>query len=357
MLTINEIKCDGYEKVIEISDPSVGLNAFIAIHSTALGPSLGGVRMFPYQTKDEALADALKLSKAMSYKSALAETGLGGGKCVVIADPKKQKTKELLLSLADAIHSLNGQYIAAEDMGMTPEDIAIIGTKTPHICAVITENSSGDPSRFTAFGVLSGIRATLKELYGTTSCEGRTIAIQGLGNVGAKLADYLFWENANLIVADINEEATKSAILNFGAKVVTPESIPYVPCDIFSPCARGGILNAMSISRLKCKGIAGAANNQLATREDGLLLKKTGILYAPDYIINAGGIINVSCEFTKEGYSAKTAYKKTAAIYDTLLEVYERSKNENKPTDVIADEIADYKLENKVGLRKESICR
>lgn len=341
MLEIQEIPIPGYERVIEAIDRECNLHAFIAIHSTTLGPSLGGMRMYPYNTREEALEDVLRLSKAMSYKSALAMTGLGGGKSVLIGNPRTDKSEALLLCYAKALNHLNGSYIAAEDMGITTEDLLIVKKASPHVAALPLPGSSGDPSRFTAFGVYRGMLAVAKWLWQEESLQGKKIAIQGLGNVGIKLARFLFWAGADLIVSDLDEQKMELACRELGAVKVDPKKIISVPCDIFSPCAMGGILSETTIPDLKCFAIAGSTNNQLSRPEDELLLINKGILYAPDYVINAGGILNASCEFLPGGYNPLVAREKTRELYTTLLKIFETAKKENATPTAIADQLAE----------------
>lgn len=343
-LSITTLSIPGYEKVIEAIDSSSGLHAFIAIHNTSLGPSLGGMRMFPYSSREEALTDVLRLSKAMTLKSALAETGLGGGKSVLIGNPKKDKNKELLLSFAEVLNTLKGSYIAAEDVGISAEDLLIIRQKSPYVAALPLPGSSGDPSRFTSFGIYRGLQALCQTLFGTTSLKGRSFAIQGLGSVGSKLCHFLFWEGAKLYLTDLDAEKVQLLCERFGSLRVNPEMILETPVDIFCPCALGGILNPHTIPLLKCKAIGGAANNQLQNLEDGLLLQQRDILFAPDFVINSGGIINASSEFLPGGYDPKVAQNKTANIYETLLEIFKLSKETGKSTAFIANEMAERKL-------------
>lgn len=346
MLKITELSIPGYESVIEFQDPEVKLHGFIAVHSTKLGPSLGGLRMVPYANREEALEDALRLSKAMSYKSALAETGLGGGKSVLIGNPHTDKSPALLQAFGDALNYLKGRYIAAEDVGTTTEDMTHIRTHSRHVGALPTKESSGDPSRFTAFGIFCGMRAIALKLFGSPSLKDRHVAIQGIGSVGEKLAQFLFWEGAKITFADLDEKHADLAAHLMGAHVVPPQKILFIPCDILAPCALGGGLNADTIPRLQCKAVAGSANNQLKTEEDGLALKKRGILYAPDFVVNAGGIINAACEYRKSGYDAALARDKTAKIYDTLLEIFKIADAENLPTNIVANRIAEAKLDS-----------
>ena len=352
---MKEIEIPDYEKVIEATDPDVGLHCFIAIHDTTLGPAMGGTRIYPYSSREKALDDVLRLAKGMTYKSAVVENGLGGGKSVIIADPKKDKTEKLLLAFADVINTFQGRYIAAEDVGSTIADMVVLRKKTPYIAALPTKTSSGDPSRFTAWGVYQGNHAVTQLLWGKASVRKKKIAIQGLGSVGSKLARLLFWEGAELIFSDIDKERVEAVALKYGAKVVDPEEIIGVDCDIFAPCALGGILNEETIPKLKCRAVAGAANNQLLHPEDGRRLMEKGILYAPDYIINAGGIINAAAEFDPEGYDPKASRNKVNHIYDTLIYVLMRSHREKIPTNEIADHLAENNLKLQKGKRTTAI--
>ncbi len=355
MIEIRDIEIEGYERVVEAKDKSCGLHAFIAIHSTLLGPSLGGTRIHPYATEQEALNDVLRLSKAMTYKSAVVKDGLGGGKSVIIANPK-EKTPALLHAFAQVLNALQGTYIAAEDMGSSAEDMAIIHEKSPYVAARKSKGSSGDPSRFTAWGVFRGIQAISKTLWGNhRALRGKRIAIQGLGNVGSKLAEILFWRGANLIICDINEELVEKHRLLYEAEVISSDDFTSVRCDILAPCAMGAIINETTIKNLHCRAIAGAANNQLCHNDLGAQLQHMGILYAPDYVINAGGIINAAGEFDQEGYHPRRTRDKTDEIYEVLLEIFARSRIENKPTSLIADQIAEYNLSHKIGQRTHKI--
>lgn len=341
MLKIKELNIPGFKKVIEAQDPEAGLHCFIAIHDTTLGPSLGGARIYPYSTPKDALEDVLKLAKAMTYKSAIAETGLGGGKSVIIASPK-EKSRKLLLAFGKVIDSLQGQYIAAEDVGSTSEDLAIVRENTPYVVAL--SSTSGDPSPFTAWGVFRGIQAVAKKLWGSTSLQDKTILIQGVGKAGGNLANFLFWEGANLIIADVDPTKSQEMKLHYGAKIIDPTTFYDEKCDIFSPCALGGSINSHTINKLKCKAIAGCANNQLESPELGTVLMKRNILYAPDYVINSGGLLNVATELDPKGYNAKIALKKTNHIYDILTHIFDLAEKENLPTSTIADSIAERKL-------------
>lgn len=355
MLRIKEIKVPGYEKVIEGTDEARGLHCIIAIHNTTLGPSLGGTRIFPYSSPELALNDVLRLSKAMTYKSAVAEDGLGGGKSVIIADPHKGKSAELLHAYAEVVDSLKGLYIAAEDVGSTIHDMTVIRQRTPYVAALPGDKSSGDPSYYTAHGVFKGILAVAKKLWNSRSLRKRKIAIQGIGSVGSKVAPLLFWEGAELIITDLSPAVTRQFHHDFGAKIVNQEEIYNVECDIFCPCAMGGILNNKTIPLLKCKGVAGSANNQLENEENAEQLMKRGILYAPDYIINSGGIINAAAEFEEGGYNPMVARDKVNHIYDILLDLFHKAGVEKKPTNIVANELAEHNLKHLIGKRNQPI--
>lgn len=355
MLKIKEISTPGYQKVIEVIDAEANLHSFIAIHNCSLGPALGGVRMYPYHSTKDALNDVLLLAKSMTYKSAVAQNGLGGGKSVIICDPRKNKTEAMLLAFGEAVNTLKGQYIAAEDVGSNPEDMLIIKRKTPYVAALPLESSSGDPSRFTARGVFRGMQAVAQKLWKNPSLRGKRIAIQGLGHVGSKLAEILFWEGAELIFNDIDRNQAHHLAQLYGAKVVDGAEILRTPCDIFSPCALGGSINNSSISKFQCRAIAGCANNQLANPQLGVRLVELGILYAPDSIINAGGIINAAAEFEPGGYDPGVARDKTDLIYDRLLTLFEKAEREHKSTSQVADEMAEYNLLHGIGRRKVPI--
>jgi leucine dehydrogenase len=355
VLELKEITVDNYEKVIEAINKEAGLHAIIAIHNTTMGPALGGTRIYPYTSAEDALTDVLRLSQGMTYKSALAETGLGGGKSVIIANPKIDKTKKLLEAFGEAVNSLKGAYICAEDSGTNTEDMMVVRSKTAYVAGLPTATSSGDPGRFTAWGVFRGLQAVAKFIWGSESLKGKTIAIQGLGSVGIKVAEHLFWQEANLILSDINHEKMHAYGELYRARTVPSDQILEVECDILCPCALGGILNEESINKLHCKAVAGAANNQLLKQEDGMLLHDRSILYAPDFVINSGGIINVVYELEKDLYNPQKAIAAVNKIYDTLITIFETSKKQNIPTSVTAVQLADYKLANKIGKRKEPL--
>lgn len=333
-----------YEQLVFCQEESSGLKAIIAIHDTTLGPALGGARMWTYASEEEAIEDALRLARGMTYKNAAAGLNIGGGKAVIIGDPSKDKSPELFRAFGRFVQSLNGRYITAKDVGTTEEDMDLIHIETDFVTGASQgSGSSGDPSPVTAFGVYKGMKATAKEAFGSDSLEGKTIAIQGVGNVAYKLCEYLHNEGAKLIVTDINEEAVKRAVDNFGATAVGTEEIYDVDCDIFSPCALGATINDDTLSRLKAKAIAGSANNQLAESRHGDMLHEKGIIYAPDYVINAGGVINVADEL--EGYNQERAMKKVEMIYDNLERVFEIARRDNIPTYLAADRMAEERIE------------
>lgn len=354
-LTLEEIFVEGCEKVYKVEDPSVGLKGIICLHDLTLGPALGGIRIYPYANFEDALFDVTRLARGMTYKSALARCSWGGGKSVIICSPQN-KTEELLRSFGRAIDLLEGMYIGAEDVGCSYEDVAIIAKETKYVVGLELEKSSGNPSGFTAWGVYKGIQACLKKIYGSDSVEGKTVAIQGVGSVGAFLADTLFWNGANLILTDISLKRAKEMANRYGAKFCNPEDIFTQECDVFAPCALGAIINENTISKLRCKIIAGAANNQLLSDGDGESLRKKGILYAPDFMINSGGLINVSSELTPEGYSSTAALAKVNEIYEHLLSVFELAEQGECSTDAAARKLADNLISNKIGKREHAPC-
>ncbi|SCA63518.1 Leucine dehydrogenase [Chlamydiales bacterium SCGC AG-110-P3] len=355
MLEVNEIEINGYEKVIEAIDTVAGLHSIIAVHNTDLGPSVGGTRIYPYNSKEDALEDALRLSRGMTYKSAVAGIGLGGGKSVIIADPHTQKTDELLEAFGQAVDSLQGKYICAEDVGSTPQDMEIISRCTPYVAAMTSGQSSGDPSPYTAWGCFRGIQAVAESLWNTTNLRNRTIAIQGLGSVGAKLAEFLYWQGVRLLVTDIDEDKIAYAERHFGAERIDPGEFCTSECDILAPCALGGTINSTSIQQLRCRAVAGSANNQLEEPDLGDQLHRKGILYAPDYVINSGGIINASFEFEPEGYDPRKAVIKVDNIYDTLRTIFEVAYEMGSSPHIVADEIAESKISCSVGKRQTAV--
>nr|WP_304218453.1 branched-chain amino acid dehydrogenase [Fredinandcohnia onubensis] len=333
-----------YEQLVFCQDKQSGLKAIIAIHDTTLGPALGGTRMWTYASEEDAIEDALRLAKGMTYKNAAAGLNLGGGKTVIIGDPRKDKNEELFRAFGRYIQGLNGRYITAEDVGTTVADMDLIHEETDFVTGISPAfGSSGNPSPVTAFGVYRGMKAAAKEAFGSDSLEGKIIAVQGVGNVAYTLCKYLHEEGANLIVTDINKEAVDRAVRDFGAKAVDPNDIYGVDCDIYAPCALGATVNDETIPQLKAKVIAGSANNQLKEPRHGDTIHELGIVYAPDYVINAGGVINVADELY--GYNQDRALKKVESIYDTISKVIEIAKRDGIPTYQAADRLAEERIE------------
>lgn len=332
-----------YEQVLFCQDASSGLKAIIAIHDTTLGPALGGARMWTYATEEHAIEDALRLARGMTYKNAAAGLNLGGGKTVIIGNPFTDKNEEMFRALGRFIQGLNGRYITAEDVGTTVTDMDLIHEETNYVTGISpTFGSSGNPSPVTAFGVYRGMKAAAKEAFGTDQLNGRTVAVQGLGNVAYKLCEYLHKEGAKLIVTDINQVAILRVVNDFGATAVPPDEIYAQEVDIFSPCALGGILNDDTIRQLKAKVIAGSANNQLQESRHGDQLHALGIVYAPDYVINAGGVINVADELY--GYNHDRAMKRVEGIYDSLEKIFAISRRDNIPTYLAANRLAEDRI-------------
>ncbi|MFJ8516665.1 Leu/Phe/Val dehydrogenase [Lysinibacillus xylanilyticus] len=332
-----------YEQLVFCQDEASGLKAIIAIHDTTLGPALGGARMWTYASEENAIEDALRLARGMTYKNAAAGLNLGGGKTVIIGDPFKDKNEEMFRALGRFIQGLNGRYITAEDVGTTVADMDLIHEETNYVTGISPAfGSSGNPSPVTAYGVYRGMKAAAKEAFGSESLEGRTISVQGLGNVAYKLCEYLHNEGAKLVVTDINQSAIDRVVNDFDATAVAPEEIYSQEVDIFAPCALGAILNDETIPQLKAKVIAGSANNQLQDSRHGDYLHELGIAYAPDYVINAGGVINVADELY--GYNSERAMKRVEGIYDSIEKIFEISKRDGIPTYVAANRLAEERI-------------
>ncbi|WP_018147309.1 Glu/Leu/Phe/Val family dehydrogenase [Henriciella marina] len=331
---------DGHEGVHMFEDKASGLKAIIAVHSTALGPAAGGCRMWNYDTGEEALRDALRLSKGMSFKNAMAGLPLGGGKAVIWGNSKTDKSPALFEAFGRAINSLNGSYYTAEDVGISPKDMEIVATQTKYVAGLDQgDAASGDPSPITALGVYRGIKASAKRVFGTDDLSGRTIAVQGVGHVGGYLCDHLAEEGATLIIADIDEALLKDVSARTGATVVATDEIYDQYVDIFSPNALGAVINPQTLPRLKAKVVAGGANNQLSIAEMDAALRDRGILYAPDYVINGGGIINVAAEISG-AYSRNWVMGKLNVLIETLGEVLDEALSRNAPTNEVAEQIA-----------------
>jgi leucine dehydrogenase len=335
-----------HEQVVFAHDADAGLRAIIAIHDTTLGPALGGCRIWPYESDAAALTDVLRLSRGMTYKAAVAGVPLGGGKGVVIADPRHDKNEALLRALGRHVDRLGGRYITAEDVGTTVADMTVLREETRHV-AGIAEGGSGDPSPATAYGVYVGIRAAVAHKLGRNSLDGIRVAVQGLGNVGRRLCDLLVKDGGRLIVADVNREAVERAVDELGASPASPETIHDAEAELFAPCALGAVVNDTTIPRLKVRIVAGSANNQLAEDRHGAALAERGILYAPDYVINAGGLINIAHEDRDgagNGYDADAAMTHVASIRETLAEIFARADREGLPTNLVADRLAMERL-------------
>jgi leucine dehydrogenase len=335
---------DDHERVLFARDPASGLQAIIAVHSTAAGPACGGIRFWRYASETEALTDVLRLSKGMSYKNVMAGLPLGGGKAVIMADAERTKSRELLHAFGRAVDRLGGAYVAAEDVGITVEDMAMIGEVTPHIAGRAKgAAASGDPSPFTARGVFHGLQAAVRFKLGADNLQGLRIGVLGLGAVGMKLARLLHQAGAKLVVADLDPERVSVAAAGFGAEVTSSADLPKRALDVLAPCALGGLLSPRVIEELRTTVVAGAANNQLADPACGALLHDKGVLYAPDYVINAGGIINVSGEVLRD-YDRARATAAVEGIPLTLTTIFETARTSNLPTSEVADRMAAARL-------------
>ncbi|MEM9106326.1 MAG: Glu/Leu/Phe/Val dehydrogenase dimerization domain-containing protein [Pseudomonadota bacterium] len=330
---------DQHEKVVFAHDVKSGLYSIIAVHDTRLGPALGGCRMWPYRDSGEALTDALRLSRGMTYKNALAGLDYGGGKAVIIGDPGTHKSPELLQAFGRKIDTLGGLYITGEDVGLTPADMETIAHTTDHVRGT-AQHQRGDPSPYTALGVFVGMQAALAYSTGSPELAGKKVSIQGLGNVGFALAGYLHAAGAQLLVSDINRDTVERSVRAFDAKAVDSADAHKVEADIFAPCALGAGLNTNTIPELGASIVAGSANNQLANPKDGKALAKHGVLYAPDYVINAGGVIALAKGDVDEALLKADIYH----IGDTLAEIFKRSGAEKEATNVIADRMAEERL-------------
>jgi len=346
MTLFRHIERFGHESVTFFSDPASRLRMIVAVHNTVMGPALGGCRMWPYAGIDEALEDVLRLSRAMTYKAVMAGLPFGGGKAVVLGDPKREKDEALLLAIGRAVSGLGGRYIVAEDVGMTEADMDVVARTTPWVTGrTPSHGGSGDPSEPTAIGVFEGMKSCLEQVGEESTVRGRTIAIQGLGKVGSHLARMAAAEGAKLFVSDIDSARLERAVTELGAHSVMPDAILSVPCDILSPCALGGVLNEKTVPALNCRIVAGSANNQLEADVDGDALFGRGILYAPDYVINAGGLINLSFEHDPpEGYDRGRALAKVREISTTLMRLFQRARAEAAPPFRVADRLAEERL-------------
>ena len=334
-----------HEQVVHCNEPDVGLRAIVAVHSTKLGPSLGGTRFYPYASEADALADVLRLSRAMTYKSAAAGLDLGGGKAVIIGDPRRDKSQALFEAYGAFVDSLGGAYITTEDVGTTVADMEIIHTQTKHVTGFAIEHGgSGDPSEATGWGVFAAMRTLAKRLWSVDTLAGRHVAIKGVGKVGTYLAGHLASDGAKLTVADIYAEASQRIADSYGASIVSPGEIHALDCDIFAPCALAGAVNAQTISQMRCAVVCGCANNQLDTPEDAERIAARGIIYAPDFIVNAGGVINIAHELQPGGYDKATAMEHTWRIGDTIARVLDESEASGITTEEAAERVAEARL-------------
>ena len=344
-MEIREIPTEGYEKVVAARDSESGLHALVSIHDTTLGPALGGLRMWRYESEEAALTDVLRLSRGMTYKSACADTGLGGGKAVIIGDSKTDKSEALFRAMGRFINTLEGKYITAEDVGIGIKELEWIREETEWVTGLSRESgSSGNPSPFTARGVMRGLRACAEEAFGTSRLDGFHYCIQGLGHVGGEVARGLSIMGAFCTVADISPERAAEFQVLPGVEVVSTDDVYDVDCDFFVPCALGGVINDDTIPRLKAKVVAGAANNVLLEPRHAQELHDREILYAPDYVINAGGIINVSIEVGPGGYDERAAVAKIENIYTGLKEIFATARRENITPNAAADHVAETRL-------------
>jgi leucine dehydrogenase len=333
-----------HEQVVFCNDPSTGLKAIIAIHDTTLGPALGGCRFWNYKTEEDAIFDVMRLSRGMTYKAAVAGLNLGGGKSVIMGDPAKLKSEAFFRSFGRFVNNLNGRYITAEDVNIKVDDINQVAKETKYVTGVTSrQGGSGDPSPVTALGVYVGIKAAVKHKLGKNSVSGLKIAVQGIGSVGKNLCKFLHEDGAELVVADVNSDAVKKAAAEFGAKVADVNEILSIKADVFAPCALGAILDDTSIPKLQAPIVGGAANNQLLDENrHGEMLRERGILYCPDYVINAGGLINVAHEL--KGYNAEQAKEQARGIFHTLTQVFEEADKRGISTHKASNELAERRI-------------
>lgn len=339
-----QVSFDNHEQIVFCHDKDTGLKAIIGIHNTVLGPALGGTRMWKYANEWEALNDVLRLSRGMTYKSAISGLNLGGGKAVIIGDSKIDKSPELIKKFGEYVHSLSGRYITAEDVGTTTADMDLIRDITPYVTGISEDRGgSGNPSPVTAYGVFMGMKAAAKYQFGSENLDGKSVLVQGIGHVGETLVSYLVKEGAHVQIADINEARLAEVSKKYGAQIFTGSDLFSAAVDIYAPCALGATINDDTVNKIKAKVIAGAANNQLANEQiHGKILKERGIAYAPDFLINAGGIINVYGEIV--GYTKDEAMRRTENIYDTTLEIFRDSELNNITTHAAAFAIAERRI-------------
>ena len=341
---LQQMGTEGHEQVAMFSDPGSGLKAIIAIHDTTLGPACGGTRMWAYESEAEALTDALRLSQAMTYKSATAGLHLGGGKGVIIGDPRTEKSEALMRAYGRFVDTLGGRYLTTTDVGTTGRDLEYVRQETAHVAGLpLSLGGSGDTSILTGLGLYMGMKACAEEVWGNGGLRGKTVAVQGYGKVASHLCEHLMEEDVRVVVTDVYAGALDRA-RDLGLEVTSPDAILNADCDILAPCALGGVLNPETIPQLRCRVVAGGANNQLLTEADGEELHRRGILYAPDYIVNSGGIINVEAELGDAGYSAERAREKTERIHEIMGSVIRTSQAEEISTAAAANRLAEERL-------------
>jgi leucine dehydrogenase len=347
-----QLSFDNHEQIVFCNDKDTGLKAIIGIHNSIMGPALGGTRMWNYANEYEALNDVLRLSRGMTFKSAISGLDLGGGKAVIIGDAKTQKTPELMRKFGEFIHTLSGRYITAEDVGMETKDMDLVRDITPFVTGISEERGgSGNPSPVTAFGVYMGMKAAAKNQFGSDKLAGKKILVQGIGNVGQALVAYLVKEDAVVYISDISDEKMQEVAAKYGAKIFTESDLFAADVDIYAPCALGATLNDNTVHKIKAKVIAGGANNQLANEDiHGQILKDRGITYAPDFLINAGGIINIYREIGH--YDKAEAMRRTENIYNTTLEIFDYALKNNMTNQKAAMEIAQKRIDIRKSERK-----
>ena len=340
-----QLSFQDHEQIVFCNDKDTGLKAIIGIHDTTLGPALGGTRMWQYNNEQDALNDVLRLSRGMSFKSAITGLNLGGGKAVILGDAKTQKTPELMLKFGEFVHSLGGRYITAEDVGMTTGDMDLVRTVTPYVTGISEQNGgAGNPSPITAYGTFMGMKASAKYAFGSDNLEDKVVYVQGIGNVGETLVEHLSNEGAKVFISDINQERLQQVRDTYSVEIYTGDNLYKEQMDIYAPCALGATLHDHSIGQLKAKIIAGAANNQLADEDThAKMLREKGIVYAPDFLINAGGIINVYAEL--ENYGKQEIIRKTENIYTTTLEILQKAEKEDITTHKAALTIAQARID------------
>ena len=337
---------DDYEQVVFCHDRGTGLRAIVAVHSTRLGPALGGTRFYPYASEADGLEDVLRLARGMTYKAAAAGLDLGGGKAVIFGDPHRDKSEALLRAYARHVEALGGRYLTAQDVGTTQADMDMVRRETRFVTGVSRElGGSGDPSDATAYGVLWAMKAVAQRLWGDTSLVGRHVAVAGVGKVGRALVGHLAEERARVTVADVTPAAVEWAVADVGAEAVAVEKVHAVECDIYAPCALGGVLNVQTIPELRCAAVVGSANNQLA---DGLasagMLAEAGVLYAPDFVANAGGLVNIAEELAPGGYHPDLALAAVRRIFDTVTSVLQTAEQDRMSTAEAADRLAETRI-------------